>query len=234
MNATKKIKSRLFASIFLALLTLLAGPMIPSPASAAERLNLFGTREFRSEGLVKFPKWQNTLKRFADEKSVSAKSGANSKCRSGLFRTCDIQEWRDFLDDIANEDKRWQIDLVQKHINEARYIVDPINWGMPDYWATPFQFLDRDGDCEDYAIAKFMSLRALGFSNDKMRIVVLQDLNLGVAHAVLAVQHHGEVLILDNQNTHVIEASRIHHYKPFYSVNETGWWLHLKMKNKRG
>ena len=96
----------------------------------------------------------------------------------------------------------------------------------PIYWASPGEFFRRHGDCEDYAIAKFLSLRALGFDDAAMRIVVLQDLNLGIAHAVLAVELGGETLILDNQVADVVPARAIRHYRPIYAVNETHWWLY--------
>ena len=53
-------------------------------------------------------------------------------------------------------------------IARTTYLEDLANYGLPDYWATPLQFLDRDGDCEDYAIAKFVSLRELGFAADEL------------------------------------------------------------------
>ena len=97
---------------------------------------------------------------------------------------------------------------------------------MRDYWATPKQFFDRNGDCEDYAISKYISLRNLGLPVEDMRIVVLNDLNLKIAHAMLVVYLDGEALVLDNQITQVINARRIRHYKPIYSINERNWWLH--------
>ena len=114
---------------------------------------------------------------------------------------------------------------VNSYLNQAHYILDIVNWGVEDYWASPYQFARKDGDCEDYAIAKFMSLRLLGFSNDQMRIVVLRDLNLKVAHAILVVDLNGTKYVLDNQIHDVVPASIIHHYQPIYSVNETHWWL---------
>ena len=65
--------------------------------------------------------------------------------------------------------------------------------------------------------------RSLEFAT---RIVVLQDLNLGIAHAVMSLEHEGETLILDNQVSRVVRHEVIRHYKPIYSVNETHWWLH--------
>ena len=115
---------------------------------------------------------------------------------------------------------------VNRFANYAPYVTDPVNYGVPDYWATPIQFLNKDGDCEDYAIIKFMSLRALGFDNDQMRVVVLLDMNLNAGHAVLIVYLDGTAWLLDNQVRDVVRADVVHHYHALYSVNETTWWLH--------
>ncbi|MSO74947.1 MAG: hypothetical protein EXQ99_07390 [Alphaproteobacteria bacterium] len=108
-------------------------------------------------------------------------------------------------------------------MNEAPYITDIRNYGVDDYWATPKQFLYRDGDCEDYAIAKYMSFRSLGYTPDDLRLVVLQDNNLHITHAVLVTYLDGSTLVLDNQIKQVVEHSRIRHYSLYYSINETGW-----------
>ena len=71
-----------------------------------------------------------------------------------------------------------------------------------------------------------MSLRAIGFPLDKMRIVVVQDENLGVAHGIFAGYINGKPYILDNQIKQILPSKKIHHYKPFFSVNEKYWWLH--------
>ena len=113
-----------------------------------------------------------------------------------------------------------QIIAVNAYMNRKRYIIDPRNYGVRDYWATPRQFLSRNGDWEDYAIAKYMSLRSLGFDDSRLRIVVLQDLNLGLPHAILVVYHKGSAFVLDNQIKSVVPADKVYHYKPYYSINE--------------
>jgi predicted transglutaminase-like cysteine proteinase len=102
------------------------------------------------------------------------------------------------------------------------------NWGQEDYWATPFQFLKKNGDCEDYAISKYMALKALGVKVEDMRIVALQDLNLNLGHAVLVVYVGDEPQLLDNQISSVVAANSIRHYQPVFSINEEGWWLHRR------
>jgi len=105
-------------------------------------------------------------------------------------------------------------------------VLDIVNWGIADYWATPREFAIKDGDCEDFAIAKYVSLKLLGWSDDDLRIVVLHDSNLNADHAVLAAYVDGRAMILDNQTRQVLPSEAIRHYQPYYSINETGWWLH--------
>lgn len=71
-----------------------------------------------------------------------------------------------------------------------------------------------------------MSLRALGFSNDELRLVVVENLNNGVQHTVILVDFHGRVLQLDNRVDQVVRAKTVHHYKPIYAANENAWWLY--------
>lgn len=185
--------------------------------------DVFNTRTIRSAGLVAFPKWRGTLERYFTEMRAP-----RAPCEPGLFTTCHLKEWSAFLQSVAGLSPEEKLQRVNSFHNRARYVLDIINWRVEDYWATPLQFFERDGDCEDYAIAKFMSLRTLGFSNDQMRIVVLRDLNLRLAHAVLVVTLNGKNYVLDNQISTVVRDDMIRHYQPIYSVNETHWWLHRR------
>ncbi len=147
-------------------------------------------------------------------------------CRKTMAQNCYAQVWRDLLVSLKNKSPNEQIAQINIHMNKAPYITDIINWGVPDYWASLRQFFKKDGDCEDYAIAKYLSLKELGFDVDLMRIVVVQDTNLDVPHAILMVTLNGSRLILDNQISYVVEENTVLHYQPFYSINENAWWLH--------
>jgi len=190
-------------------------------AEAARFPALFGTREVRSANLAPFPKWTGMLARDLADRDLDEGS-----CASATFNRCHLRDWRAFLDRIRDRNPMAQLDAVNRYMNQAPYIIDPRNYGVPDYWATPHQFLARDGDCEDYAIAKYMSLKALGWDPGAMRVVVLRDLNLQIAHAVLVVYRDDVAWMLDNQIETVVDAARIQHYRPYYSINEDGWWLH--------
>ncbi len=182
---------------------------------------LFGTSEVRNPRLTPFQKWTGMLSRLTDEQALY-----EGTCSERRFNRCHLQEWRAMLQELAGKDRLTQLTRVNEYLNKAPYIEDPTNYGVPDYWATPMQFMNRDGDCEDYAIAKFLSLRELGFARDELRVVIVDDLNLKVPHAVLAVYLPDRTMILDNQIAQVVPATVIRHYRPIYSINEDAWWLH--------
>lgn len=202
-------------------LFLAGSPLLIESAEAQKKVRLFGTGEIKSDKLKKFSKWTGVLGRYAVEVKDELK-----KCKLSATNKCMITKWRIFLNKIKSKPPAEQMELVNQYLNKWLYIIDPTNYQKKDYWATPKQFVNRNGDCEDYAIAKYASLLHLGFKKEEMRIVVLQDLNLKVPHAVLAVYVDDKALILDNQISRVIDAERIKHYKPIFSLNEKSWWLH--------
>lgn len=120
-----------------------------------------------------------------------------------------------------------QVKLVNKYANEKAYTLDIENYGVLDYWAAPKEFLINSGDCEDYAIIKMLSLKWLGYNIDSMRVVIVQDTNLRVPHAVMAIKSNNDIFILDNQIEEVISHTDIFHYVPVYSVSENAWWMHV-------
>ena len=94
------------------------------------------------------------------------------------------------------------------------------NYGVEDYWAIPREFLCNGGDCEDYAITKLFSLRWLGLPAEDLRLVIVQDTNLRVPHAVLAVSRGADIFILDSQVQAVLSHRDVVHYAPVFSINE--------------
>lgn len=114
---------------------------------------------------------------------------------------------------------------VNQRINLAPFVTDRDNWNANDYWASPSEFAERGGDCEDFAVAKYFELRALGFSPDAMRVVVVVDEVRQVRHAVLMAELEGEVMVLDNLYDNVMRASSMSHYRPLLAMNESSWQL---------
>ena len=202
----------------------------PSPVQARGEPSFFNTKEVKSSDLKAFGKWTGALARFTTER----KSSAPLKCNPGpgQMQICGNADWINFLKAVKGKSKLDQVRLVNARMNKAKYVQDKNNWGQNDYWATPQEFMARFGDCEDYAIIKYLSLRMLGWNDDDLRVVALKDLNLKVGHAVLIVYmtaKSGEriPLVLDNQIKDVVKASSIRHYQPVFSINQKHWWRHL-------
>ena len=135
--------------------------------------------------------------------------------------------WQALVKSLRGAPERDQILAVNRFVNKWRYKTDAQNFGQSDYWATPIEFLRRSGDCEDYAITKYVTLRQLGVPADRMRMVVVQDVLRDIAHAVLAVKTSDGVVILDNLTNAVLPQERVSQYVPYYSVNEAARWAHV-------
>src|SRR5262245_16813765 len=214
--AADGLRRRLRGAVLLAVLAAFTAPAPPATAGIL-RTGLFGTTEIPSSNLSRFPKWRDTLARFADELN----SCEETRCRLG--------EWNRLVASLRGWDVPTQLALLNEYVNRYSYVEDRVNWRQLDYWATPLQFLARSGgDCEDFAIIKYLVLRELGMDIDDLRIVIVRDRARGIAHAVLAVYVDGRALILDNQRDDVVVADLIHSYLPVYSLNERGWWLHRR------
>ncbi len=174
---------------------------------------LFGAAEKRSTNLKAFTKWSDMFERF--DKALNKQSSQNI-----------IQVMKIELAEYKSSSIYKMAKSVDAMMNKKKYIVDNKNWGKSDYWATPIEFMTRGGDCEDFAIAKYVALRALGVPEDRMRIAIVQDLEKDMPHAVLIVYSERGAVVLDNQSKIMKTASSVKHYKPIFSINRNAWWLH--------
>ena len=100
--------------------------------------------------------------------------------------------------------------------------------GEEDVWSSPLTTLGIGaGDCEDYAIAKFMALQEAGVSPDDLRIVVLQDNFRGEDHAVVAARLDGNWLILDNRHMAMVEDRQMRNFQPVFLIDHDGVKLYI-------
>jgi predicted transglutaminase-like cysteine proteinase len=195
--------------------------LLPPHDAFAFPAKLFGYSQHSQTDKQVFSQWIQVLERHI---RIDIAEG---ECTATTFNRCHLRNWQSFLDGLKDRPRGEQLDAVNRYANQKEYILDIDNYGVDDYWAVPREFLYNNGDCEDYAITKLFSLRWLGFPMDELRIVVLQDTNLRIPHAVLAVADDNDIMILDNQIHEVISHHDIVHYAPVYSINEQHWWIHL-------
>lgn len=180
------------------------------------RIKLFGTVELQRP-LNTLPGWLDVIKRNAEDPIFIAEKHFNKSTT-----------WAALRQKAEGKPRMEQLRIINNFWNGWPYREDSSNWGKQDYWAIPAQFLRNSGDCEDYAIVKYFTLKELGFNPSDMRIVVLKDTMRNLAHAVLAVYLNNDVFILDNISNVVLSHKRLGNYSPQYSVNESGRWMHMK------
>lgn len=187
-------------------------------AAVASHPALFGSDEKKSGNLKPFTKWTEMFDRFDRElKTANAQS--------------EINKWQQSLRKFQGMPLKTMADKVNAFVNESRYITDSKNWGQSDYWATPVQFLQRGGDCEDFAIAKYTALRTLGVPENRLRIAIVHDNLKNIPHAILIVYTDQGAYLLDNQQKEMVNAERYQRYRPIFSINRQAWWLHTAPKS---
>ncbi len=150
-----------------------------------------------------------------------------------------LTSWRTLMNNPKNRvlNDRQKLELVNDFINRTTFKSDREHWGKEDYWATPVEFLSTNGgDCEDFSIAKYFTLRAIGVADDKLQITYVKEIKVyNEAHMVLAyfATADAEPLILDNINKAIQPASTRTDLIPVYSFNGSGLWL-AKEQTGRG
>jgi predicted transglutaminase-like cysteine proteinase len=198
----------------------------PTPAPALElgfrpTPSLFGTQEIFHGDTSPFRQWTNMLTRAnAQFATISA------SCPNGRSE-CAASEWSRLVAQLTPLPAREKVERANAILNTVPYVPSARNWGRASFWETPLEFLTYGGQCQDYAIAKYLLLRQAGIPAEQMRVVVLRATALGEDHAVLVVYVDGDALLLDNLHAGVVPASSETSYRPYYSINENGWWQHV-------
>ena len=148
-----------------------------------------------------------------------------------------IDDWQQLLASRQSLGEAEQLKVVNLFFNrQLRYREDTDLWHQVDYWATPIESLWKGaGDCEDYAIAKYFSLRHLGVSADKLRITYVKAVRLNRAHMVLTYYStpNAMPLVLDSLIDAIEQASVRTDLLPVYAFNAEGVWLPGAQGNKK-
>ncbi|WP_208644484.1 cysteine protease LapG [Pseudomonas reidholzensis] len=148
-----------------------------------------------------------------------------------------IDAWQNLLATQQQGSELERLQVVNRFFNQQlRYMEDIDLWHEVDYWATPIQSLIKGaGDCEDYAIAKYFSLRRMGIASEKLRITYVKALRQNRAHMVLTyyANPQAQPLVLDSLMDAIKPASQRTDLLPVYSFNGEGLWLTGAAGNKK-
>lgn len=146
-----------------------------------------------------------------------------------------VEAWRTMLAAAADLPEEERLQRVNAFLNRRTTFDDDINiWRQQDYWATPLETLARGaGDCEDFSIAKYVSLRLLGVPAERLRLIYVRasigapDSGVSQAHMVLGYYStpDAEPLVLDNLIGDIRPAGRRPDLFPVFSFNDAGLWV---------
>ena len=112
-----------------------------------------------------------------------------------------LNAWRELMDEISGLPLPSRLTRTNAFFNQLAFAEDGEQFGSRDYWATPLEFLGRGrGDCEEFAIAKYVTLVKGGVPLDQLRITYVKALELNQAHMVLTwADKPGDIpLVMDN------------------------------------
>jgi predicted transglutaminase-like cysteine proteinase len=155
-----------------------------------------------------------------------------SQQKYGANATAVVKDWGNIISIFQSAAERQKLKDVNEFFNrKIQFVDDQKNWGQNDYWATPIESLMRGaGDCEDYAIAKYFTLKYLGVPVEKLRITYVKakiggaGSNITQAHMVLTYYStpDAEPVVLDNLISEIRPASRRGDLLPIFSFNSEG------------
>jgi predicted transglutaminase-like cysteine proteinase len=183
----------------------------------AEPFGLFATR-IDWGGIV--TKWLAVLQRLDDERvQLALCDGDREHCASDA-----ALKFLAIVDSARQREGRARLGEINRAVNLAIHpMSDLAQFGEVDVWSSPLiTFYRGAGDCEDYAIAKFVGLRMAGIPAEDLRIVVMADLMRGEGHAVAVVRFGGHWLILDNRRMAIMEDVSVRNYRPLFVIDQSG------------
>ncbi len=176
-------------------------------------------------GLLALILWSaNAVALTADEKETIRRVTEFYGDRAGKR----VNAWRELVSEMSGKSDLETLEATNRFFNQLFFVDDIHLWGEKDYWATPLEFLGSSaGDCEDFSIAKYFTLRELGVSDTKLRLVYVKSLTLNQFHMVVAYYPtpSAEPLLLDNIEGEIRSASKRKDLLPIYSFNGSKLWL---------
>src|SRR5882757_270725 len=201
---------------------LAAGTLVPSESPQAtggsdEPFGLFAST--LSFGALR-EKWLGVERKLDDERvQLALCDGDRDRCVSPA-----ALQFLAIVDNAKAREGRARLGEINRAINLAiRPMSDLAQYGEVDVWSSPLvTFTNGTGDCEDYAIAKFVALRQAGVSPEDLRIVIMRDTIRGEDHAVAAARLDGHWLTLDNRRMAMVEDAYVRNYRPLFVIDQYG------------
>lgn len=204
-----------FAALLGLTLAALCGPA--HGAESAKNDGFLAHPATTHNGVASLPQWTHILAQYEKNRATyAACRNTPSECPSER-----VAVWQQFIEAAKDQPDFRQIAYVNHWVNRMPYRQDDLVYGDNDHWASVEEFLAYAGDCEDFAIMKYLTLRELGFPASRMHVTMVYDVFSGTDHAFLVVESDGGVeYVMDNRETGTNPALFSARYKPHFAFNE--------------
>lgn len=176
----------------------------------------------RQEPVTALPQWND----FSARQQRSLQALAHCEQNPALCESKEIERWTGLVNDLKAQNKLRQLITVNRWFNRLPYKYDEYAYNTIDYWADTAELLSKRGDCEDFALSKYFTLRRLGFSPDELKITVVYDQEKYLNHAVLMVYTGGTRYMLDSNSDDMGPSPMEYRYKTIYAFNENTAWFY--------
>lgn len=163
------------------------------------------------------------------ERDITQKQLEEIEQQYNKFARERVANWQLLIQQAKALPEKEKLEKVNAFFNaNVQFISDQAIWDKKDYWATPLEMLSVGaGDCEDYAVAKYFTLKQLGVDEEKLRLTYVKAVALNQAHMVLTYFDNKRAipLVLDNLIIDIRPANQRQDLIPVYSFNGAGLWL---------
>lgn len=163
-------------------------------------------------------RWQTALRDMERDRMRVQRCLEETPCRDFVARPL-----ADLVTQFSSLRGRRLLYAVNRHYNAFPYVPDQLAGKPWDDWESPLTFLQRSGDCEDYAIAKYLTLRLLGIPESEMAILIVREPVRGIEHAILVVADQRRLMVLDNLRS-LAQLDAYEDYRPLFVLTNTSSW----------
>jgi len=161
-------------------------------------------------------KWRAVLARIdSEQETLAACRASPDACSPAARRLLQLVELG------RRREGRARLGEINRAVNlSIRATSDWSQYGVDDFWSPPLATLEKGaGDCEDYAILKYLALREAGISPDDLRLLIVSHPRRRTMHAVLAVRWDEEWLLLDNLTMVMVNSLEATQYLPLIALD---------------
>jgi len=158
------------------------------------------------------------------EEKIDGEAAVLERCRARQECPPAAQEFLRIVGEGRDRDGLTRIGVINRAVNLAIMpMSDMKQWGVPDRWSSPLETLTTGrGDCEDYAIAKYVALVDAGIPKQDVKLVIVHNLAFDEDHAMVATRVDGEWIVLDNRSLALVPDIAVRRVTPLFVLDDIG------------